>query len=341
MGSSNTELNSDSSPTISDGSTTKVASDSKTETETETANENDEVSPSPYEVGEKVLAYHSQQIYEAKVIIADYQSKEWQYYVHYPGWNKNWDEWVGVNRLMKYNDENVQKFLVTKQGQEKNTKAGRGSHIKPKSSSAARGRKRKSDSLSKEKGILSLEKLVNLQIPPTLKKQLLDDCQFITHLGKLVKLPRTPNVDDIMKKYLDYRLKKDGLISEAVGEIIKGLCWYFNKALVVMLLYKSEREQYTDAIKDDVSPSTVYGAEHLLRLFVKLPELLIYANIEDETLMELQQDMLAYEQRVVEWEVRLGPCFYRKIRALFSSLLTMYWKTLKQAPTDKMIRMGM
>jgi mortality factor 4-like protein 1 len=35
----------------------------------------------------------------------------------------------------------------------------------------------------------------------------------------------------------------------------------------VILLYKTERQQYDEAISDDVSPSTVYGAEHLLRLF--------------------------------------------------------------------------
>ena len=34
-----------------------------------------------------------------------------------------------------------------------------------------------------------------------------------------------------------------------------------------MLLYKKERDQYNEEVKGDVSPSTVYGAEHLLRLF--------------------------------------------------------------------------
>lgn len=42
---------------------------------------------------------------------------------------------------------------------------------------------------------------------------------------------------------------------------------YFDKALPVMLLYKKERRQYDEAIAENVSPSTVYGAEHLLRLF--------------------------------------------------------------------------
>ena len=35
----------------------------------------------------------------------------------------------------------------------------------------------------------------------------------------------------------------------------------------MMLLYKKERKQYNDSIVDNVSPSTIYGAEHLLRLF--------------------------------------------------------------------------
>lgn len=44
----------------------------------------------------------------------------------------------------------------------------------------------------------------------------------------------------------------------------------------MMLLYKKERRQYEEAVVDDISPSTVYGAEHLLRLFGKdLSKLLI------------------------------------------------------------------
>ncbi|XP_050212685.1 protein MRG2-like [Mercurialis annua] len=283
--------NSDSSATIPDSSTFEPGSDSDSDCETGTDEEN---LVSPYEEGEKVLASHSQDIYLAKVIKVECHAKEWHYYVHYHGWNKNWDEWVGEDRLMKHTEENELKFLNRKQYLARNSIAGHESLIKPKNSKVARGRKRKNNSLSKEKCVLPLEKNANLQIPPMLKKQLVDDCEFITHLGKLVKLPRTPNVDDVMKKYLDYRLKKDGLISEAVGEITKGLSCYFNTALPVMLLYKCERAQYADVIKDDASPSSVYGAEHLLRLFVKLPELLVSANIEDATVMELQQQLVNF-----------------------------------------------
>lgn len=250
----------------------------------------------PFSEGEKVLAFHNVCIYAAKVIKTEYRMKQWSFLVHYLGWNKNWDEWVGVDRMMKFTEENVQvqNALNEKQLIEKNTKQARVSQITPKSSSEARAKKQKNDSSSKEKGTITLDKLVIIQIPPSLKKQLVDDCDFITHLGKLVKLPRTPNVDDILKKYLGYRLKKDGSnrIADSVEEILKGLRCYFNQALPAMLLYKSERQQYKESISDDAPPSTVYGAEHLLRLFVKLPDLLYYVNIEEDTLMFMQQELV-------------------------------------------------
>lgn len=251
-------------------------------------------SSSPFQEGEKVLAFHSQQLYEAKVQKAMYQIKEWRYFVHYLGWNKSWDEWVGIDRLMKHTEENVQKQqeLKKKQDTDKNGgKAARGSLMKTKVSTGGRGRKRKSDIPPKDKDGLPPEKLVSIQIPPHLKKQLINDSEFVNHLGKLVRLPRSPNVDEILEKYHDYRLKKDGVISDSVGEILSGLQCYFNKALPAMLLYKNKREQFQESIKDGVSPSSVYGAEHLLRLFVKLPEILFYARIEDLTLAELKQEL--------------------------------------------------
>ncbi|KAG6522799.1 hypothetical protein ZIOFF_019954 [Zingiber officinale] len=136
------------------------------------------------------------------------------------------------------------------------------------------------------------ENLVKLQFPVTLKKQLVDEWEFVTQMGKLVKLPRSPNVDEILKKYLDFQIQKDGMITESVGEMLKGLRCYFDKALPAMLLYKKERLQYHKTIRDDVSPSTVYGAEHLLRLFVKLPELLACVNMEEEALAKLQKKLL-------------------------------------------------
>ncbi|XP_031282989.1 protein MRG2-like isoform X2 [Pistacia vera] len=286
MGSSNTELNNDSA-TESDDATKMDADTEKTETHDD--------SPPVFEENEKVLAFHCKHIYDAKVKKVHYRKKGTIYFVHYLGWNNIWDEWVSVDCLLKRTDENVQRQLANnKTIESKNLKLGHASQMKPRSTDVARGKKRKNDCLDKEKGHIPMENFVNFQIPPTLQKQLVDDCGLITHLGKLVKLPCTPTVDDILEKYRHYRLEKDGLIADSTREMIKGLHSFFDKALPIMLLYKSERQQYEDTMAVMVAPSTIYGAEHLLRLFVKLPELLVHAKIEEETSTKLQQMLLDF-----------------------------------------------
>ncbi|KOM51471.1 hypothetical protein LR48_Vigan09g013000 [Vigna angularis] len=271
------------------------SSNSNSSTQTETDNH---ISiTAPYAEGEQLLATHSNRLYIAKVRQVEYHNVEgWQFLVHYLGWKKSWDEWVGIDRLLKNTEENMRKkrALDEKHGIDKNPKVPRGPLAKSKSTNVSRGRKRRNEPVIKPKTALDPDKLVTIQIPPTLKKQLLDDCEFINHLGKLVKLPRSPNVKDILKNYFDYRLKKCGSMADSVEEIMKGLCRYFDKALPVMLLYKTERQQYQEACPANVFPSAIYGAEHLLRLFVKLPELLFHASIEEETLTELRAQLLDF-----------------------------------------------
>ncbi|KAK4749420.1 hypothetical protein SAY87_026869 [Trapa incisa] len=225
----------------------------------------------------------------------------------------SWDEWVGADRLLKYTEENImkQQTLEKKQGIDKNPKSGRLIQYKLKNAvdskvekedlkgTATKGKKRKNDAIAESENAI-LEKFVKIQIPLTLKKQLVDDWEFVTQQDKLIKLPRSPTVDDILTSYLDYKSKKDAMITDSVGEVLKGLRCYFDKALPAMLLYKKERQQYKETIAPTESPSTIYGAEHLLRLFVKLPELLAHVNIEEETLTRLQQklaDFLKFMQK--------------------------------------------
>ncbi|KAL5075510.1 hypothetical protein RYX36_014494, partial [Vicia faba] len=95
---------------------------------------------STYSEGEKVLAYHGPRIYEAKVQKAEIRKNEWRYFVHYLGWKKNWDEWVGESRLMKHIEANVMKqhALDKKKGVEKNVRSGRSTQGKAKSSTDAK-----------------------------------------------------------------------------------------------------------------------------------------------------------------------------------------------------------
>ncbi|KAH0915754.1 hypothetical protein HID58_030200 [Brassica napus] len=104
-----------------------------------------------------------------------------------------------------------------------------------------------------------------------------NDGRFFSKSERIVKLPRSPNVDEILSKYLELTQNQEGwnvnpafnqrVITDSVGEILKGIRCYFNKALPVMLLYKKEQPQYQET--NDISPSAVYGADHLLRLFGK------------------------------------------------------------------------
>jgi len=51
--------------------------------------------------------------------------------------------------------------------------------------------------------------------------------------------------------------------------MLNGIKQYFDKALGNILLYHFERQQYVQVVKDypDKEMSSIYGAEHLLRLF--------------------------------------------------------------------------
>lgn len=56
-------------------------------------------------------------------------------------------------------------------------------------------------------------------------------------------------------------------LNDAIGEILNRLKCYFEKAILVILLYRNERHYYNEAIANNVSPSSIYGIEHLLCLF--------------------------------------------------------------------------
>merc|ERR1712110_965628 len=47
--------------------------------------------------------------YEAKCVKSKKDGNSFSYFIHYQGWNKNWDEWVGETRILKINSENLDK----------------------------------------------------------------------------------------------------------------------------------------------------------------------------------------------------------------------------------------
>lgn len=132
---------------------------------------------------------------------------------------------------------------------------------------------------------------VKIIIPQDLKRFLLDDCDFVTRQKQLVPLPKTQNlsVKGVTDQYLKYRQEnsEDMKLLGTYGEVCTGINEYFDVMIGSQLLYKFERTQYSDILKEhsDKRLCEIYGCEHLLRLFVKLGTFLSYSCL-DESSME-------------------------------------------------------
>ncbi|CAJ0749722.1 18230_t:CDS:10 [Entrophospora sp. SA101] len=149
-------------------------------------------------------------------------------------------------------------------------------------------------------------------MPQPLKIKLIEDWEIITKNQKLYQLPRQITVVDILKEYLDYKQNtinesvdnstidspsKQSIVSndessnfemnkmELYNEITEGILTYFNKSLQKILLYNYERVQNTEirVANPDKEYSEIYGAEHLLRLFVEIPQLLSQNEFNQST----------------------------------------------------------
>ena len=75
-----------------------------------------------------MLCFHGNLLYEAKCVKTEVKEKSIRYFIHYNGWNKNWDEWVPESRVLKFNDAGIQKqkeLLKANAGQKGQKRGGR------------------------------------------------------------------------------------------------------------------------------------------------------------------------------------------------------------------------
>lgn len=91
--------------------------------------------------------------------------------------------------------------------------------------------------------------------------------------------------------------------AQVIHTLILGLQTYFDRALGSILLYRFERAQYADIRKqfitgqhvkpgDNRTMSTIYGAEHLARLLVKLPEMVAHTTMDEGSVALLREYVL-------------------------------------------------
>lgn len=255
--------------------------------------------------GDAVFAFHGPLIYEAKVmmvhrinsnLVETLTDKEpvskysklknlmdiETYYLHYQGWNTKWDEWVGIERILEYNEENIFK----KKELEQLTRKKRVTITGPKPTSSLSS----TTSISTKK-IVKKKKIptIHLNFQSNLKYILVDDWQFITRDRKLIHLPVSKPVTIILQDYKKFKLSNNNLsLAEIklVDEVLDGLLIYFDKSLNLILLYKYENLQYLQLLKaskisDSSPPSSIYGVEHFLRLLTSLPGLITQTEMNN------------------------------------------------------------
>lgn len=111
--------------------------------------------------------------------------------------------------------------------------------------------------------------------------------------------------------------------------MIKGLATLFDDALPVFLLYRQERKQYkiiqkqqeSAAAADKIRNIEIYGCEHLLRLFVKLP--LIFSAVSFSALTPSSDDI---------HEVEVFICDFIQF---LQSNATVFFKATYRPPEDR------
>eukprot|EP00457_Paulinella_chromatophora_P012671 gb/GEZN01012899.1/.p1 GENE.gb/GEZN01012899.1/~~gb/GEZN01012899.1/.p1 ORF type:complete len:295 (-),score=59.90 gb/GEZN01012899.1/:141-1025(-) len=237
---------------------------------------------STYKIDEEVISTHRGHLYEAKVLkmkATEGTSSKFAYWVHYQGWNKKWDEWVEEDRLLKLNDENRKTLTEQPKPEKGASKSGVGS----KRSRASANEE------TEESPVTKLEyKELTVKITGKLRHTLVKDWENITKFKKLVKLERKPNIAEIVTLFLDSK-KRANSVQLLTAEVTTGIKVLFQNAIGRVLLYKFERPQFHDLSveKKSVNYCEIYGAEHLLRLFVKIPELLKDSNLKPEELKVL------------------------------------------------------
>ncbi|KAI9097061.1 MRG-domain-containing protein [Phlyctochytrium arcticum] len=254
-----------------------------------------------YAVDERILCYHGPLLYEAKVLKTDFWENDGDedsenygphYFIHYKGWNVKWDDWVTEARILKWSEENLNKQAEL---EDTISPTGRKASVRipekgKRASNADRRRRRESTLQSPDEADQpQWEDAPAFELPlsDSLKKILVRDRHCVIEKEALMSLPRTPSISDIFDQFLS----QSDARKDEISSLVNGLKMYFNSGLKSILLYQQERPQFAQLAKKspDVNPCNVYGAEHILRLFVRLPTLVSRVGADQSTLAMMKE----------------------------------------------------
>jgi mortality factor 4-like protein 1 len=193
---------------------------------------------------------------------------------------------------MEINEENLRKQRALQQSYRTKRSATRTASSSRHEKQSNAEEKKRDDAVEKEEDYMSRPE-VHIPIPAVFKVRLVDDFEWVTRQHKLVPLPRNPTVSQLINLYCESREKRRTKDSQ-LSEFAAGLLAYFNRALGNRLLYRLERQQYAQILAQhpNTPMSDIYGAEHLLRLFVELPKLLAFTNLGKEDMTRVREQLL-------------------------------------------------
>eukprot|EP00980_Cylindrotheca_fusiformis_P009905 scaffold2194_cov130-Cylindrotheca_fusiformis.AAC.1 len=138
----------------------------------------------PFSLHQKVLcrdANNKDHFYESKITkLKCLGGKEYEFFVHYNGWNSRWDRWAGVEDLFENTEENRKLYLKPTQIQEELQSAEK-KRKKENESSSSRNKKKGFTEAFAKRQIASYEEYC--QLPFTLKTVMVDEHDIITRKG--------------------------------------------------------------------------------------------------------------------------------------------------------------
>lgn len=167
---------------------------------------------------------------------------------------------------------------------------------------------------------------IKIKIPDELKPWLVDDWDAINRQHKLLDIPAKTTVKDIIDAYIQSKKASKSNTQNkevAVSDVTSGLISYFDVMLGSQLLYKSERPQYAEILQTHPSTpmSNIYGAFHLLRLFVRLGSMLAFTSLDEKSVQLLMVNLTDFLKYLVKNNatlftmqqfVNISPEYYRK-----------------------------